>query len=181
MYRVVPVTQNNFVVGRNSERQKERKVVVNKMFIHQFAWKFTMKTFTSSANEDLIHVQQCKSHLVIFSFPSHIFMPLVNWWPIRPQGQFPIVKTICCPGLYLIIPPPRSQLAKVNPYSGIHLVPSYFAHSLFLEGVGKNFPLTEMRLMVFPTTFLFISREKFEPRPEFELRSSRSLAWRSTT
>ena len=42
-------------------------------------------------------------NLVVFPMHFHIFMPLANWWLIRLQGQFPILRTRSCPDLYPLI------------------------------------------------------------------------------
>ena len=59
------------------------------------------------------------NNVVVFLFPSHIFMPLANLWFICFQGQFPILRTGSCPDVYPLIRPPG------RPCWGRFLIPGF--------------------------------------------------------
>ena len=51
------------------------------------------------------------NNVVVFPFPFHTFIPLVNLWLTRLQGQFPILRTRRCPNPYPLIRPSKKSLA----------------------------------------------------------------------
>jgi hypothetical protein len=53
-----------------------------------------------------------ENNMVLFPFPSHIFMSLANLWLIRLQGQFVILRIISFHDLYPLIRLHRRTLGK---------------------------------------------------------------------
>ena len=86
------------------------------------------------------------NNMVLLPFPLQIFMPLVNLWFIRLQGQFPTLRTRSCPDLCSFIRPPRMPLAfgrkrilipgfiRTSPMLAVYGA----AQSLPLGGVGRD-------------------------------------------
>ena len=52
--------------------------------------------------------------LAALLFPFHIFMPLANFWLIRLQGQFLILRAGSCPDLSPLIRSPRRLLTLIR-------------------------------------------------------------------
>ena len=50
-------------------------------------------------------------NVIVFLFPFQIFMPLANFWFIVLPGWFPILRTIICHDLYLLIRPSSRLIA----------------------------------------------------------------------
>jgi hypothetical protein len=100
------------------------------------------------------------NNVVVFSFPFYIFILLPNWWFIRLQGEFPILRTRSCPDLYQPISPSRRLLALAG--GGI-LIPEFIrlsptlavydvGYSLPLGGEDRDFPLNEFETRKIPHT-----------------------------
>jgi hypothetical protein len=91
------------------------------------------------------------NNVIVFQFSFHIFMPLAKFWFIRLQGYLPILRTRSCSHLYLFILHPRRPLVlggrRILILGFIQSPPTLVvydvAHSLLLEGTGRDFPFTE--------------------------------------
>ena len=100
--------------------------------------------------EPLFHSGK-KINIVVYPFPFHFFMSLVNLWYISLQGQFPILRTRSCPGLYSLIYSQRRPLAldreRIFIPRFIRFPPTLdfykFANSLALGNIGRDFPFSE--------------------------------------
>ena len=91
-----------------------------------------------------------KNNVVVFPFPFHIFMPLINLCLFRLQAEFPILRTRSFPEYYTLIRLPRRLLAldrwrtlipgliRSPPMLAVYWV----AHSLLLGGVVMNYLFT---------------------------------------
>ena len=87
------------------------------------------------------------NNILMFSFLSLIFIPLVKFQIIYFQRQFLKIRPRSCPKLYQFIGPPRRTLIRVvgrgNPYFRIHSVLPTLAvydvdHSLARVGIGTQ-------------------------------------------
>ena len=107
--------------------------------------------FTSEKKPSFLSSFWENNNVVVFPFPSHIFMSLANLWLICLKGQFPIPRKRSCPDLYPLIRPPKRPLTLARArilISGFVRSPATLAvydvaHSLPRVVLSRGIPFNE--------------------------------------